>query len=117
MDIAQMVATPGTSHDSRVVGAAVFFVHGDRRELTGTSAMLFTLAVRGEVSNHLMHTLRYLRANGWMLSEQHWVRPLENMTAPLASSSDTRAQAIVVLNVERRTLLAELSSATTPPEL
>ncbi len=34
--------------------------------------MLFILAVRGEVSNHLMHTLRYLRANGWMLSEQHW---------------------------------------------
>ena len=33
--------------------------------------MLFTLAVRGEVSNHLMHALRYLRANGLVLSEQH----------------------------------------------
>lgn len=48
--------------------------------------MLFTLSVRGDasinsaqgtqsVSNHLIQALRYLRANGWVLSKQHCGQP------------------------------------------
>gem|GEM_PF-3383135 len=46
--------------------------------------MLFTLAVRGEVSNHLMHALRYLRANGLALSEQHWGQTTNNQRGCVA---------------------------------
>ena len=59
--------------------------------------MLFTLAVRGEVSNHLMHALRYLRANGLALSEQHWLRPALSRTHSKTTRSKTECEKCSVM--------------------